>query len=191
VTAIQQSRGGLRPLRDLIPFVSPYWRILAAALAALAVAATATLILPLAVRSMIDLGFARENAAHINQYFLKLFAVACLLALATAARYYFVARLGERVVADIRAQVYAHVIGMSPGFFETTRTGEVLSRLTTDTTLIQSVIGASASLALRNLFLLLGGFTMLTVTSPRLTGFIIVGVPVVVRAIASTLNLFI
>ncbi len=183
MTAIQQSRGGLRPLRDLIPFVSPYWRILAAALAALAVAATATLILPLAVRSMIDLGFARENAAHINQYFLKLFAVACLLALATAARYYFVARLGERVVADIRAQVYAHVIGMSPGFFETTRTGEVLSRLTTDTTLIQSVIGASASLALRNLFLLLGGFTMLTVTSPRLTGFIIVGVPVVVLPI--------
>jgi len=183
VTATQQSRGSLRPLRDLIPFVRPYWRILAAALAALAVAATATLILPLAVRSMIDLGFARENAAHINQYFLKLFAVACLLALATAARYYFVARLGERVVADIRTQVYGHVIGMSPGFFETTRTGEVLSRLTTDTTLIQSVIGASASLALRNLFLLLGGFTMLTVTSPRLTGFIIIGVPVVVLPI--------
>ena len=183
MTATQQSRGGLRPLRSLITFVRPYWRILAAALAALAVAATATLILPLAVRSMIDLGFARENAAHINQYFLKLFAVACLLALATAARYYFVARLGERVVADIRTQVYGHVIGMSPGFFETTRTGEVLSRLTTDTTLIQSVIGTSASLALRNLFLLLGGFTMLTVTSPRLTGFIIVGVPVVVLPI--------
>ncbi|MFO1428516.1 MAG: ABC transporter transmembrane domain-containing protein [Candidatus Competibacteraceae bacterium] len=183
MTATQHSRGSLRPLRGLIPFVKPYWRILAAALAALTIAAVATLILPLAVRSMIDLGFARENAAHINQYFLKLFAVACLLALATAARYYFVARLGERVIADIRTQVYRHVIGMSPGFFETTRIGEVLSRLTTDTTLIQTVIGTSASLALRNLFLLVGGLTMLTVTSPRLTGFIMIGVPVVVLPI--------
>ncbi len=183
MTAPQQSRGSLRPLRDLIPFVRPYWRILAAALATLTIAAVVTLILPLAVRSMIDLGFARENAAHINQYFLKLFAVACLLALATAARYYFVTRLGERVVADIRAQVYRHVIGMSPSFFETTRTGEVLSRLTTDTTLIQTMIGTSASLALRNLFLLVGGFTMLTVTSPRLTGFIMIGVPIVVLPI--------
>ena len=183
MTAPQQSRGSLRPLRDLVPFVRPYWRILAAALATLTIAAVATLILPLAVRSMIDLGFARENAAHINQYFLKLFAVACLLALATAARYYCVARLGERVVADIRAQVYRHVIGMSPSFFETTRTGEVLSRLTTDTTLIQTVIGTSASLALRNLFLLIGGFAMLTVTSPRLTGFIMIGIPIVVLPI--------
>ena len=183
MTAIPQSRAGLRPLRGLIPFVRPYWGLLAAALAALIVAALTTLILPLAVRSMIDLGFAKENAAHIDQYFLKLFAVACLLALATAARVYFVARLGERVVADIRTKVYGHVIGMSPIFFETTRTGEVLSRLTADTTLIQSVIGASASLALRNLFFLIGGFTMLAVTSPRLTGFIIVGVPVVVLPI--------
>ncbi len=183
MTATPQSRGDLRPLRGLVPFIKPYKGTLLLALLALAVAAGTTLVLPLAVRSMIDLGFSREDATHINQYFLKLFMVACVLALATAARYYFVARLGERVVADIRTQVYRHVITMSPSFFETTRSGEILSRLTTDTTLIQSVIGSSASLALRNLFLFVGGFIMLTVTSPRLTGFIIILVPVVVLPI--------
>jgi ATP-binding cassette subfamily B protein len=183
VTETRQPRGSLRPLRGLAPFIKPYQGTLLLALLALTVAAGTTLILPTAVRSMIDLGFSRQNAAHINAYFLKLFAVACVLALATAARYYLVARLGERVVADIRIQVYRHVIGMSPSFFETTRTGEVLSRLTTDTTLIQSVIGSSASVALRNLFLFVGGFAMLTVTSPRLTGFIIILVPVVVLPI--------
>ncbi len=180
MTTTRQSGGRLNPLRSLLPFIKPYWGTVLLALLALTVAAITTLVLPTAVRTMIDHGFSRQNSAHINEYFLKLFAVTCVLALATSARYYFVARLGERVVADIRMQVYRHVIGMSPLFFETTRTGEVLSRLTADTTLIQTMVGATASLALRNLFLFGGGFIMLIVTSPRLTGIMVVLVPVVV-----------
>lgn len=143
-------------------------------------AISATLTLPTAVRSMIDHGFARDNAAHINSYFLKLFAVTVVLALASAARYYFVARLGEGVVTDIRTEIYRHMMGMSPSFFETTRTGDVLSRLTADATLIQTVIGNTAPLALRDLFLFIGGFIMLAVTSPRLTGIMVVLTPVVI-----------
>lgn len=183
MTEPQPSRHSIRPLRDLVPFLKPYSGLLILALAALAVAAAATLVLPLAVRYMIDLGFAPENAAHINRYFLGLFGVACVLALATAGRYYFVSQLGERLVADLRSRVYGHVIRMSPRFFETTRIGEVLSRLTTDTTLVQVVVGASVPTALRNTFLLLGGLVMLVITSPRLTSWIVVLVPVVVMPI--------
>jgi ATP-binding cassette subfamily B protein len=122
---------------------------------------------------MIDLGFSRANTEHIDRYFLLLFAVAGVLGLFTAARFYLVSWLGERVVADIRSAVYKHVIGMSPAFFETTRTGEVLSRLTTDTTLIQVVVGTSMSMALRNILLLSGGLVMLGITSLRLTGYTI------------------
>ncbi len=179
----RQSGRSIRPLRNLVPLLKSYRGLLALALVALLMAAAATLVLPLAIRYMIDLGFSPENTEHINRYFLALLVVASLLALATAARYYFVTCLGERVVADIRSRVYSHVIRMSPDFFETTRSGEVLSRLTADTTLVQAVIGAGASIALRNLLLLLGGSVMLMITSPRLTGFILVLVPVVILPI--------
>jgi ATP-binding cassette subfamily B protein len=183
LTAVHSDRRGLGPLRRLAPFLKPHRGTLGLALLALVVAAAATLTLPLAVRYMIDLGFSGANATHIDRYFLALFAVAGIMGLATAARYYYVSKLGEGVVSELRTQVYSHIIGMSPRFFETTRTGEVLSRLTTDTTLVQTVIGSSASMALRNLFLFIGGLTLLAITSPRLTGFIVVMVPVVVLPI--------
>ncbi len=164
----------LTPLLQLAPFLRPYGKRIAFALTALVVAAGATLTVPLAFRSLIDLGFSAANAGHINRYFLALFVVAAVLAAATAARFYAVSWLGERVTADIRGAVYANVMTMPPAFFETTRSGEVLSRLTTDTTLIETVVGTSLSMGLRNLFLLTGGLIMLTVTSARLTGYIVV-----------------
>jgi ATP-binding cassette subfamily B protein len=163
----------LEPLTRLWRFVRPHRNIVVLALIALVIAAGSSLVLPVAVRQMIDLGFSRSNIEHIDRYFLFLFAVALVLGLFTAARYYFVSWLGERIVADIRSEVYRHVIEMSPAFFETTRTGEVLSRLTTDTTLIQTVVGTSLSMALRNMLLIVGGLAMLAFTSPRLTGYTI------------------
>ncbi len=161
----------LGPIAQLAPFLAPYRGTLALALIALLIAAAASLVLPVAVRGMIDQGFSRSNAEHIDRYFFLLFGVATVLGVFTAARFYLVSWLGERVVADIRSAVYRHVIGMSPSFFETTRTGEVLSRLTTDTTLIQTVVGTSMSMALRSSVMLAGGLVMMAVTSPRLTGF--------------------
>ena len=158
------------PLTQLVPFLAPYRGTLLLALLALLIAAGASLVLPVAVRQMIDQGFSRSNAEHIDRYFLLLFGVAAVLGLFTAARFYLVSWLGERVVADMRSAVYRHIIHMSPAFFETTRTGEVLSRLTTDTTLIQTVVGTSMSMALRSIVMLAGGLVMMAVTSPRLTG---------------------
>jgi ATP-binding cassette, subfamily B, bacterial len=168
----------LRPLRDLLPFLKPYRGMLLAALAALLLAASATLSLPVAVRFMIDEGFSTENATKVDRYFLALFGIASLLAISTSLRYYLVSWLGERVVADVREAVFSHILRLSQSFYETTRTGEVLSRLTTDTTILQSVVGSSASIALRNILLLAGGLVMLGVTSPKLTGLIVVLVPV-------------
>jgi ATP-binding cassette, subfamily B, bacterial len=141
---------------------------------ALIVAAGATLVLPVAFRYLIDLGFAQASAGNINTYFLALFGVAVVLAIGTAARFYLVSWLGERVTADIRQAVYAHVIRMSPSYFETMQTGEVLSRLTADTTLVQTLVGTSISMGLRNVLLLSGGLIMLAITSPRLTLYIVV-----------------
>jgi ATP-binding cassette, subfamily B, bacterial len=168
----------LRPLRDLLPFLKPYRGMLLAALAALLLAASATLSLPVAVRFMIDEGFSTENATKVDRYFLAMFGIASLLAISTSLRYYLVSWLGERVVADVREAVFSHILRLSQSFYETTRTGEVLSRLTTDTTILQSVVGSSASIALRNILLLAGGLVMLGVTSPKLTGLIVVLVPV-------------
>ena len=168
----------LRPLRDLVPFLSPYRGMLLAALGALLLAAAATLSLPVAVRFMIDEGFSAESAAHIDRYFLAMFGIASLLAISTSLRYYLVSWLGERIVADVREAVFTHILRLSQSFYETTRTGEVLSRLTTDTTILQSVVGSSASIALRNILLLAGGLVMLGFTSPKLTGLIVVLIPI-------------
>lgn len=168
-----------KPLQALWPFLRPHRSLLVAALAALALAALFTLAIPVALGRIVD-GFTEENSERINNYFTSFFGVALLLSAATAARYYFVTRLGERVVADLRKAVYNHLIGMSPAFFERIQTGETLSRLTTDTTVILTVVGSSASIALRNIVVLIGGLVMLMVTSPWLTALVLLGVPATV-----------
>jgi ATP-binding cassette subfamily B protein len=176
----------LAALRGLWPFLLPYGRQFALAALALLVAASATLAVPYAFKQMIDLGFGATgsgSSSHINLYFVALFGVACVLGVATALRFYMVSWLGERVTADLRRAVYAHVVTQSPAFFETTRTGEVLSRLTTDTTLIQTLVGTSISMALRNALLFLGALCMLFVTSVKLTSIIIVLLAAVVLPI--------
>ena len=171
------------PLFALLPFLRPYAGRWAVAFLALLTSAGATLALPVAFKYLIDRGFASGDRSHIDRYFIALFALSLVLASATALRYYCVSWLGERVTADLRRAVYRHVIGLSPEFFETTQTGEVLSRLTTDTTLIQTVVGSSLSLGLRNALLTFGGVAMLVVTSPVLSGYIIATLIVVVAPI--------
>jgi ATP-binding cassette subfamily B protein len=170
-------KGSLAAFKGLMPFLRPYRKQFAMAGVALVVAAGATLAIPAAFKQMIDLGFGASagvrSIEHVNLVFLALFGVATVLALATAARFYTVSWLGERVTADIRSAVYRHVVTQSPEFFETTQTGEVLSRITTDTTLIQAVVGTSISMALRNVLLFIGGLAMLFVTSVKLSSIII------------------
>lgn len=165
-------------LKGLAPFVSPYRYYALAALLALMLTASISLILPLAVRRVVD-GF-NQGAMLLDQYFFAALVIVALLALGTGARYYLVTRLGERVVADIRKAVFDRVLGMSPAFFERILTGEIISRITTDTTLILSVIGSSVSVALRNVLILLGGMAMLLLTSAKLTGLVLLVVPAVV-----------
>ena len=173
----------VEPLFALFPFLRPYAGRWALSFLALITSAGATLALPVAFKYLIDRGFAGGDRAHIDRYFLALFVVSLVLAGATAARFYLVSWLGERVTADLRRAVYNHMLGMSPQFFETTQSGEVLSRLTADTTLIQTVVGTSLSMGLRNFFLLTGGVAMLAVTSPVLSGYIIGTLVVVIAPI--------
>jgi ATP-binding cassette subfamily B protein len=165
----------LQPLRALLPYVAAYRRQVALALLFLLLAAGATLLLPYAVKLLVDGGLvlpagaaAAERLLKIREHFLLLFVVALVLGLATAARFYMVSWIGERVTTDLRQRVYAHVLRQSPQFFETLKTGEVLSRLTTDTTVIQHAVGSSVSMGLRNILLLVGGLIMLVSTTPRL-----------------------
>ena len=170
----------LKPLKSLVPFILAYRSTLFAALVSLLVASTALLALPVAMRYLIDNGFAANDVGTINRYFGWFFAAAAVFGGFAALRYYLVSWLGERVVADIRTAVYDRVIRMDPTFFETTRTGEVLSRLTADTTLVQSVSGVSLSIALRTTINLIGGLVMLALTSVQLTMYILMGIPVVI-----------
>ncbi len=166
-------------LGQLWPFLAPYRLLMAMALVALVVTASISLILPIAVRQVVD-GFSTATIDIIDGYFLLALVIAVALALGTGLRYYLVTRLGERVVADIREAVFGRVISMSPAFFERIMTGEVLSRITTDTTLILSVIGSSVSVALRNVLIFLGGLALMLVTSAKLTGLVLLIVPAVV-----------
>lgn len=170
-------------LRTLLPFVRPHKRLLLLAVVALIVAAAATLALPVAFRLVIDSGFSATTAATIDRYFLGLFGIAAVLAGATALRFYSVTVFGERVVADIRQAVYRHLLSLDLGFYETARTGELLSRLTTDTELVQTVLGSSASVALRSALMLAGASLLLTATSPRLAAMIAIVIPFVVLPI--------
>ena len=160
--------------------MAPHWRILAAALVALLVAASAQLALPVALRDLIDEGLAVRDAATINRYFIAFLAAAVVFGAFAALRFYLVMWLGERVVADLRNAVYARVIRMDPTFFEITRTGEVLSRLTADTTTVQGIAGFGISITLRSALTLLGSLIMLIATSPTLALMIVVLMPLVV-----------
>jgi len=166
----------IKPLSGLLPFVMPYRGQVGLTLLALILTAGLSLTLPLAVRRVID-GFGADDVSLLDQYFGAALAIAALLALGTGLRYYLVTRLGERIVSDIRKAVFERVISLSPGFFENIMTGEVLSRLTTDTTLILSVIGSSLSVALRNVLILFGGLAMMLLTSAKLTGLVLLIVP--------------
>ncbi|WP_405231295.1 ABC transporter transmembrane domain-containing protein [Lentisalinibacter salinarum] len=170
----------LRPLATLWPFIRPYTPTLFAALFALLVAAAAMLALPVALRYLIDRGFGDGDVGTINRYFGWFMAAAAVFGGFAALRFYLVSWLGERVVADIRSTVYDRVIRMDPLFFEVTRTGEVLSRLTTDTTLVQSISGVSLSIALRTSLTLIGALIMLMLTSFRLAGYILLLIPLVI-----------
>jgi len=182
IAGATEERAGSRrigSLKGLIPFLFPYRAMLAAAGAALVLTAMVSLALPLAVRRVVD-GFETESVELLDQYFLAALAIAGLLALGTGLRYYLVTRLGERVVADIRKAVFDRMIGMSPAFYERIMTGEVLSRITTDTTLLLSVISSSVSIALRNSLILVGGIGLMLWTSPKLTGAVLLIVPLVI-----------
>src|ERR1700704_764363 len=176
------AKGGARlhPLLALAPYVLRYRGRAALALIALTIAAITTLIVPVAVRRMIDFGFTPEGIALINSYFGVMIAVVAVLAGASAARFYLVMTIGERIVADLRRDVFAHLMSLSPAFFDSARSGELISRLTADTTQIKSAVGASVSIALRNFMLFVGATVMMVITSPRLSGFVLLAIPLIV-----------
>ncbi|MEC9454137.1 MAG: ABC transporter transmembrane domain-containing protein, partial [Pseudomonadota bacterium] len=170
----------LKQIRPLLRFVRPYRAVLYGALVALTVSAAAVLAMGVGLRLLIDQGLGGDNIDLLNDALVYLIGMVVLLAAGTFSRFYLVSWLGERVVADIRTAIFERILRLSPAFFEINKTGELLSRITTDTTLLQTVIGSQASSALRNLLLLTGGIVMLFITSPRLTGLVFVLVPVVV-----------
>ena len=170
----------LGPLRALVPYLRPYRTMLALALAALLVAAAAMLALPVALRYLIDEGLTASDTDTINRYFVAFLAAAAVYGVFAALRFYLVTWIGERVVADMRSAIYARVIRMDPAFFEVTRIGEVLSRLTADTTLVQAIAGVNLSITLRSLLSLVGSLVMLAVTSAKLTAMLVVLIPLVI-----------
>ena len=176
-------RAPIRAVRPLFRFLAPYRGRVALAALALAVAAGTVLVFGAGLRWLVDQGLSSGDAARLDQALAGMLAVVSVLALASWARSYLVSWLGERIAADMRRAVFDRVVGLSPAFFETTRTGEIISRLTTDTTLIQTIVGTSASMALRNVLLLLGGTAMMAVTSPKLTALVFLVVPFVVAPI--------
>ncbi len=170
----------LKPLLSLMPYLRRYRGRALAALGALLVAALATLMVPFALRQMIDFGFSQQGIGLIDSYFIAMLAVAGVLSVASAIRYYLVITLGERIVADLRSDLFTHLTKLSVAYFDQTKTGEILSRLTADTTQIKSAVGASVSIALRNLVLFVGAVSMMVITSPRLSFFVLIVIPVIV-----------
>ena len=170
----------IKQLRRIVGFLLPYRKQLALAAVALVEAAASVLAIGQGLRFVIDRGFGSGNAAFLDRTLVGLLVVICFLALATYGRFYLVSWVGERVTADIRRAVFGHLLSLSPGFFEVTRTGEVISRLTNDTALLEQVVGSSASFALRNSLLMIGGLVMLAITSPKLTLLVVLGVPLTV-----------
>ncbi len=178
-----KKRGTLRPLSSLLPYVAAYRLQVALAIFFLLLAAVTTLTLPMAVRRVIDFGFSDSNPELVNSYFSILIAIALILALASSCRYYFVIWLGERVVSDLRKDVFTNVTRLSADFFDTARSGEIVSRLTADTTQIKSAVGATASLALRNVILGIGALSMMVYTAPGLSLVVISAIPLIILPI--------
>ena len=170
----------LKPLKHLLPLVFRHRSKVIMALVALLAAAGAMLAIPLAVRRVIDNGFSSETTQFVDQYFGMMLVVVAVLALASASRYYFVTWIGERLVADLRDQVFSHLLTLSPAFFETAHTGEVLSRLTADTTQLKSLFGSTISVALRNIFMLIGAVIMMAVTSLKFSGLVLLAIAIMV-----------
>jgi ATP-binding cassette, subfamily B, bacterial len=173
-------KAALGALKPLVPYGLAYKGRIAAALAALMVASGATLVVPIAVRRVVDFGFSDQGRAYIDAYFALLLVVVGVLALASALRYYLVITLGERVVADLRSAVFRHLTSLDPAFFDQTRSGEIVSRLTADTTQVKAAFGVTVSIALRNVFLFLGAVTLMIVTSPKLSALVLLAIPVIV-----------
>lgn len=170
----------LQPLSRLLPYLKTYRGLVSGALFFLLMASLVTLALPVAVRRVIDHGFSADNAALVNNYFMMLGLMALALGVASAMRYYFVMVLGERLVADLRRDVFSHIVRLSPAFFDVNQSGEIVSRLTADTVQIKSAFGASASIALRNLIMGLGALAMMIYTAPWLSVMVIFAIPVIV-----------
>jgi ATP-binding cassette, subfamily B, bacterial len=179
-TGSKRSRVSLSALKPLAPYALAHRGRIALALIALAIASAATLVVPIAVRRMIDFGFSDANAGLIRAYFLAMIGVVAVLALASGARYYLVMTLGERVVADLRADLFSHLTCLDPSFFDAEKTGDIASRLSADTTQLKATFGSSASLALRNLFLFVGAITMMVFTSPKLSAFVLAAIPIII-----------
>jgi ATP-binding cassette subfamily B protein len=176
--AAKSPRQRLVSLAGLIPFLRPHRKLIVLWLTALAISSAAFLTLPVALRHMVDQGFSRADT--INRGFSGLFLVACVLALGTGARFFFVSLLGERVIADLRRELYSHLLSLDQSFFERTRSGELLSRLSADTEMLRSMVGSTMSIALRSMVTVIGSAVMLAVTSPRLAGYTLIGIPLVV-----------
>lgn len=183
MSELTTERSSLRPLSRLLPYIGRYRTRVFAAIFFLLLAAGTTLTLPMAVRRVIDKGFSGANPELVNSYFAVLIAIAALLAIASACRYYFVIWLGERIVADIRKDVFESVTYLSADFFDQSKSGEIVSRLTADTTQIKSAVGATASLALRNMLLGLGALAMMIYTAPKLSLVVIAAIPLIVLPI--------
>jgi len=174
------SRVSLSALKPLLPYALAHRGRVAGALAALIVASAATLVVPVAVRQMIDYGFSDAHSGLIHLYFIGLIGVVAVLAIASGARYYLVMTLGERVVADLRGDVFAHLTRLDLAFFDVEKTGELISRLTADTTQLKATFGSSASIALRNFFMFIGAVAMMVVTSPKLSAYVLAAIPIIV-----------
>jgi ATP-binding cassette subfamily B protein len=181
-----QKKPSPRALLPLLPYVLRYKARIAGALIAVTAASAATLVVPMAIRRMIDFGFTRESAGLINDYFFALVGIAAILAVASGARFYFVTTLGERLVADLRSQVFNHLCRLDAAFFDTARIGELLSRLTADTTQMKSAFSTTAALALRNAFLFVGGVALMIFTSPKLSAFVLIAIPVIVLPLVAS-----
>lgn len=184
-TTSEQKRRSIKPLATLFPYMMKYKFHVVSAMGFLLLAAATTLTLPVAVRRVVDHGFTNNDSGFVDQYFAVIVVIAAVLAIASAGRYYFVIWLGERVVSDIRKDVFAHLTTLGMDYFDTAKTGEIISRLTADTTQIKSAVGATASLALRNTLLGIGAIIMMTYTAPHLALIVIGAIPVIVLPIVA------
>lgn len=180
LTETPLAKGEITKLTGLASYLTPYKKYIVGAIIALTVTSSSVLALGKGVGYLVDEGLGGHNPKLLDAALLVLLLVTAMLAVGTFARFYFVTYVGERVVADIRRDIYRHIIHLSPEFFETTKSGDILSRMTTDTTLLQVVISSSLSVALRNMLMLVGGMVLLFITSPKLTGVVLVVVPMVV-----------